>query len=170
MLKDETRGLNANVRPVAFAVPVKDCVSELLTPHTCESQVLEAYGPFIHGGSVSLLGSDVEVPINILRDTGAYSSYIVDSILSFSRDTFTGLSVFPVALHKIVLNCQLVQGVVVVGVRRALPIEGIHLNLGNGLHNRLLVRKWVPVSEDGVKKDVFQIVVPKKVSFPSGTW
>lgn len=88
------------------------------------------------------VGSDVEVPIKILRDTGAYNSYIVDSILPFSGDTFTGdsvlsrgmgLSVFPVPLHKMVLNCQLVQGVVAVGVRPALPIEGIHFILGNDL-------------------------------------
>ena len=44
-----------------------------------------------------------------------------------------GLSVFPVPLHKMVLNCQLVQGEVAVGVRPALPIENIHLILGNGL-------------------------------------
>ena len=184
-----------------------------------------------------------------------------------------GLSVFPVPLHKMVLNCQLVQGEVAVGVRTALPIEGIHLILWNGLagsrvwtdtppspvvtlcpsdlvseknpsplqeissscvvthamckaetevppegndtdvvlevpsfsklplslshsemvqeqcndvslkeildrvlpaseirnvasgyflHNSLLVRKWVPVSEDGVKNEVFQIVFPTK--------
>uniref|UniRef100_A0A8P4K9M3 SCAN box domain-containing protein n=1 Tax=Dicentrarchus labrax TaxID=13489 RepID=A0A8P4K9M3_DICLA len=80
VLKAKTRGVKAIVRPVAFAAPVKVCVSELLTPHTCESQVLEAYAPFIRGGSVSLVGSDVEVPIKILRATGVYSSYIVDSV------------------------------------------------------------------------------------------
>ena len=31
VLKARTRGVKANVRPVAFAAPVKDCVSELLT-------------------------------------------------------------------------------------------------------------------------------------------
>ena len=104
VLKAKTRRVKANVRLVAFAAPVKDCVSELLTPHTCESQVLESYAPFIRGGSVSLVGSNVEVPIKILRDTGAYNSYIVDTILAFSVDTFTdglvlsqrmGLSIFP---------------------------------------------------------------------------
>lgn len=33
---------------------------------------------------------------------------------------------------------------------------------GYFLHNSLLVRKWVPVSEDGVKNYVFQIAVPTK--------
>ncbi|XP_039514899.1 uncharacterized protein LOC120469791 [Pimephales promelas] len=44
-----------------------------------------------------------------------------------------GLTVLPTPLHKIVLNCELVQGEVAVGVRPALPIEGIHFILGNGL-------------------------------------
>ena len=44
----------------------------------CEPDVLEAYIPFIRDGFVSLVGSDVKVPIKILRDTGAYDSY--DSI------------------------------------------------------------------------------------------
>lgn len=36
VLKAKTSGVKANVKPVAFAAPVKACVSELLTPHTCE--------------------------------------------------------------------------------------------------------------------------------------
>lgn len=30
------------------------------------------------------------------------------------------------------------------------------------MHNEMLFRTWVPVSEDGVKCDVFQVVVPLK--------
>ena len=33
---------------------------------------------------------------------------------------------------------------------------------GYFLHNDLLFRKWVPVDDDGVKADVFQLVVPTK--------
>ena len=63
-------GMKTNDKPAAFAAPVKDC-SEVLTSHTCELDVLAAYGPFIRDWSVSLVGSDVKVPIQILRDTGA---------------------------------------------------------------------------------------------------
>ncbi|XP_060928436.1 uncharacterized protein LOC133002867 [Limanda limanda] len=44
-----------------------------------------------------------------------------------------GLSVFPVPLHKMVFNCGLVKGEVVMGVRPALPIEGVEVIVGNDL-------------------------------------
>lgn len=40
--------------------------------------------------------------------------------------------------------------------------ETSNVATGYFLRNRLLVRKWVPVSEDGVKNYVFQIEVPTK--------
>lgn len=40
---------------------------------------------------------------------------------------------FLATLHRMVLDCDLVQGEVDVGVLLALPIEGLHLILGNGL-------------------------------------
>ncbi|KAM6975899.1 cyclin-I-like [Tautogolabrus adspersus] len=44
-----------------------------------------------------------------------------------------GLTVLPIPLHKVVLECELVNGEVAVGVRPALPLDGIHFILGNGL-------------------------------------
>ena len=84
---------------------------------------------------MSLVGSDIKVPIKILRDTGAYDSYIVGSVLPLSEEINTGdrvlscgmgLKILPVPLYKMVLDCQLVKGEVAVGVRSALPIEGVH--------------------------------------------
>jgi len=66
---------------------------------------------------VSLVRSDVTVPLKILRDTGAFDSYIVSSVLPFSEETNTGdyilmrgmgLTVLPVLLHKLILHCGLV--------------------------------------------------------------
>ncbi len=143
VLKAKTKGMKTNFRPVAFAATVKtDCVYEVCSAPICEADVLAAYAPFIREGSVSLVGGGVKTPLKILRDTGAYNSSIVSSVLPFSGDTDTGdfvlsrgmgLSVFPAPLHKMVLDCELVQGEVDVGVLSALPIEGIHLILGNGL-------------------------------------
>ncbi|KAK0154199.1 Pro-Pol polyprotein [Merluccius polli] len=46
---------------------------------------------------------------------------------------------------------------------RVLPASEIsNVATGYFLHNSLLIRKWVPVSEDGVKNDVYQIVFPTK--------
>ena len=86
------------------------------------------------------------MPVKILRDTGAFDSYIVSSVLPFSQETDTGdyvlmrgmdLTVLPVPLHKLVLNCGLVQGEVAMGVH---PAHG----------------------ENSVGSPVFQIVVPSK--------
>ncbi|KAG1932777.1 hypothetical protein F2P79_020923 [Pimephales promelas] len=130
------------VKPAAAAAPVDNGeISELFVPD-CEPDILAAYGPFIRSGFVSLVGDDTKVPVKILRDTGAYDSFIVGSVLPLSEASDTGdrilsrgmgLTVLPAPLHKIVLNCELVQGEVAVGVRPALPIEGIHFILGNGL-------------------------------------
>lgn len=130
------------MRTKSVAAPVKSCcVSEVPVAHVCEPGVLAAYAPFIRDGFVSLVGGDVKVPIKILRDMGAYDSYIVDSVLPLSGQTDTGgcvlsrgmgLKILPVPLHKMILNCELVNGEVAVGVRPAL-LEGVHFILGNGL-------------------------------------
>lgn len=44
-----------------------------------------------------------------------------------------GMKVVPVPLHLLVLNSDLVQGEVIMGVRPVLPIEGVDIILGNGL-------------------------------------
>ena len=102
----------------------------------------DSFSAFLSDGSVSLVGSDSSVPVKILRDTAAFNSYIVSSVLPFSHQSDTGdhvlmrgmsLTVSPVRLHKFVLNCGLVQGEVAMGVRPALPIDGVDIILGNDL-------------------------------------
>ena len=87
-------------------------------------------------------GSDVKVLVKILRDTGAFNSFIVSSVLAFSQSTDTGdcilmrgmgLNVLPVPVHKLELDCGLVQGEVAMGTRPALPIRGVDVILGNDL-------------------------------------
>lgn len=103
------------------------------------------FSAFVSGGCVSLVGSDVTVPAKILRDTAAFDSYILSSVLPFSDKSSTGvfvlmrgmgLNVLPVPLHKLVLNCGLVQGEVAMGVCPAMPIAGADIILGNGLAGR----------------------------------
>ena len=43
------------------------------------------------------------------------------------------IGLIPVPRHTIVLDCELVRGVVSIGVRPALPLDGIHMILGNDL-------------------------------------
>uniref|UniRef100_A0AAV2JWG7 Uncharacterized protein n=1 Tax=Knipowitschia caucasica TaxID=637954 RepID=A0AAV2JWG7_KNICA len=44
-----------------------------------------------------------------------------------------GMAVLPIPLHRMCLECELLRRGVAVGVRPALPIDGIHIILGNGL-------------------------------------
>ncbi len=84
----------------------------------------------------------MEVPIEILRDTGAVDSFILESILPFSSQSETGermlvrgmgLNILSVPLQKVKLHSDLVTGEVVIGLRPVLPIEGVHLILSNKL-------------------------------------
>uniref|UniRef100_A0A8C1RHP2 Gypsy retrotransposon integrase-like protein 1 n=1 Tax=Cyprinus carpio TaxID=7962 RepID=A0A8C1RHP2_CYPCA len=133
------------------------------------SEVIEAdvndYSPFITDGFVSLVGSSVKVPVKILRDTGACESFLLESVLPLSSESSTGnvlvrgigLQVVTVPLHRIELQSDLVQGEVVIAVRHSLPVDGVHLLLGNNLAGE---RVW---------RDVPPPVVVKSVpSIPSG--
>ena len=49
--------------------------------------------PFVFKGIVYLEGSEKKVPIDVLRDTGATESLILDSVLPFSDKSSAGVSV-----------------------------------------------------------------------------
>lgn len=88
------KGGNSNVKPAAAAAPVStDCVFEPVPKvgsSVCDPVALKVYAPFIRGGFVSLLGRDVKVPVTIWRDTGAYDSYLLESVLLLSAETASG--------------------------------------------------------------------------------
>ena len=88
----------------------------------------------------------------MLRDTGASGSFILGSVLPFSNESYTGnsllirgigLNTISVPLHTVSLECELVEGDVELGVRPALPIDGISVVLGNQLAGR---RIWSETS------------------------
>lgn len=105
--------------------------------------VIESYKPFVSEGFVSLVGDDNNVrPIRMLRDTGASQSLILEGVLPFSENTSTGASILVqgiecgfvnVPLHKLNLKSELASGIVTVGVRPTLPVEGVSFLLGNDL-------------------------------------
>ena len=101
-----------------------------------------SYQPFITEGHVSLSETSKPVSIKILRDTGASQTLILSGTVPLSDNSYTGQNVLlqgvgpevlEVPLHKVYLNCTLVRGVVIVGVRPHLPLSGISLLLGNDL-------------------------------------
>ena len=105
--------------------------------------VQEVYEPFLSEGIVSLLhDKSITKPIRILRDTGASQSLILAEAIPLSEKSHSGKSVLiqgvecglvTVPLHHVNLKSDLVSGTVTVGVRPSLPIEGVHLILGNDL-------------------------------------
>ena len=110
----------------------------------------------------------MQVPIKILRDTGALDSFILESVLPFSSRTDGGCVItlgmgmvpFSVPLH-LVPNCGLVQGEVSVGVRPQLPIEGLHMILGNDLAGD---KVWADGQPNVVQPPTFPTVVEPSVT------
>lgn len=89
-----------------------------------------------------LPGSNKQVEVNILRDTGALDSFVRTSLLPFSADTDTGrvvavrgMGLVPIfaPLHKMNITCGLVSGEIVVALRPELRMEGVDIILGNDL-------------------------------------
>lgn len=102
----------------------------------------EEYAPFITTGMVSLLGHEEEVPVKILRDTGAAQSFLLEGVLPLSDQTATGKDVvirgiemtfMRVPLHRVYLKSDLVKGDVIVAVRSSFPVPGVTFILGNDL-------------------------------------
>lgn len=130
----------------------------LLAPKDVEDHQ-QLFEPFISNGFVSLPGSVEKVAVKILRDTGSSESFILESVLPFSTESHTGssllirgigLNTLSVPLHKVDLTCELVHGVVDLGIRPILPVDGVSLILGNNLAGG---RVWVNESPSLVVTD-----------------
>ena len=102
---------------------------------------MENYKPFISEGVESLVGDEnSSQKVNILRDTRATQSLMLDSVLPLTENSFTGANVFisgvqmgvlEVPLHEVNIKSSLINGNIVIGMRPFLPVEGISLILGN---------------------------------------
>ena len=75
-----------------------------------------------------------------MRDTGASQTLISKDVLPFSDRSYTGqnvlvtgieMGVASVPLHSVYLKSDLWTGVITVGVRDKLSVDGISLMLGN---------------------------------------
>ena len=104
-------------------------------------EVDEGYKDFVSRGVVKF-SVDEELPVMILRDTGATQTLLVADESSLGTKNFTGKNVLiqdvnggykPVPLYNIELNSLLVSGAVTVGIVAELPMRGISLLLGNDL-------------------------------------
>lgn len=132
------KSISSLVKPVALA----ETVLKANNIHKSSSPRISSFSPFVTDGSVRLVDSEQVVPVKILRDTGSAESFVLQSVLPFSNDSYTGnnvlirgigLNVISVPIHKLVLNSDLIQGEVEVAVRSCLPVEGVQVILGNDL-------------------------------------
>ena len=106
-------------------------------------EIREEYRPFVSNGSVCPVDDPTrKVNINILRDTGATQSLILNKYMPRGADTATGEMVViqrvgkgfvSVPLHKVTLESNLVCDIIEVGVVDDLPMRGIAMLLGNDL-------------------------------------
>ena len=127
-------------KAVSFVRNVAQCQPEAVS---VRAETEECFGPFLFKGTVSLCdGEKEQIPITILRDTGAAQSLMLQSVLPFSDGSSCGSDALLLGvemagsrapLHKVFLRSPLVTGLVQVGIREGLPVEGIALILGNDL-------------------------------------
>ena len=72
--------------------------------------IREEFKPFVSEGFVSLEGCSSQVPIKILRDTGATQSLLLKGVLSLSVSTSTGESVIAQGVEAGCVNVHLHNG------------------------------------------------------------
>uniref|UniRef100_A0A672IAI9 Gypsy retrotransposon integrase-like protein 1 n=1 Tax=Salarias fasciatus TaxID=181472 RepID=A0A672IAI9_SALFA len=113
----------------------------------CADSPDPSYAPFIFPGSVSLCDSSEEVPIHILRDTGAAQSVILVDVLPWSEASSCGYSLLlqgiemghvPVPLHSVKLRSKLISDQFKVALQHSLPVKGVSLIMGNDIAGGLV--------------------------------
>lgn len=86
--KQHVRG--GHVKPAALAASLPS--SEVVGPQRLRPDLgmadskCKSYQPFVREGFVTLPDGDKKVSVKVLRDTGAFNSYVLESVLPFSRD------------------------------------------------------------------------------------
>ena len=113
----------------------------------------QVFSPFVTDGFVALQGNHTKrIPIRILRDTGTSQSFMLENVLPFGKDSYTGSRVIvqglemgavSVPLHHVSLPSDLVTGNVTVCIRPSLPVKGISMLLGNDLAGGNVLRSPV---------------------------
>ena len=89
------RGGNTFPKPAALSVPIRNLPvvsNKVLEAVKTGNGNFSGFGAFVSDGFVYY-----KVPVKIIRDTGAKDSFILSSVVHFSKDTDTG-------------DCLLVQG------------------------------------------------------------
>ncbi|KAG1708521.1 hypothetical protein GQR58_002972 [Nymphon striatum] len=129
--------------------------------------VLRSHEHFVPTGTISLFKDSHSKPIKILRATGASQSLLLADILSLSVDPlFTDESVLiqnvecgiiSVPIYCVNLKSDLVNGTVKVSVLSSLPVNGIHLLLGNDLAGDKVVVNPIVTKVPDLKSEILPL-------------
>lgn len=108
-----------------------------------QPKIDDVFEPFVGQGMISLTGlAKDQVPVTLLPDTETAQSFILQSALPFSKETYCGsdvlvqgieMGIVKAPLHKLHLQSKLITGFVKVAVRSELPVKGISMIIGNDL-------------------------------------
>lgn len=106
-----------------------------------KEELPSSYQPFTSMGTVSVVPGGEEVPVTILRDTGAAQSLLLTGVVELPSEVSSRSALVKglggqyecVPLHVVHLKSNVVTGPVTVGVVSTLPVQGIGLLLGNDL-------------------------------------
>ena len=103
---------------------------------------LEGYEGFTSEGTVAVSQEGLQVPVTILRDTGAVQTLLSKGVVDLPPASFTGRYVLVHGLgggyvhapiYRIYLKSELVSACVEVAEVNSLPVRGIDLLLGNDI-------------------------------------
>lgn len=169
---------NNSFQPHAFTQQIKNDSSPQLfskvgDDENTENACIKNYRPFLSQGFVYSSNPDEAKPVQILRDTGASQTLLLERALKLSESTFTGdfvllqgveLGVIKVPLHKIYIKSELVNGPVIVGVRPTLPVKGVSLLLGNDLAGDRVIAE--PIVCDKIEKSKESLVEEDRDLYP----
>ena len=122
-------------------------------------------------------GKDAPTVVNMLRDTGASQTLLLEGTIKTGPDTHTGDHVIvtgvngvatTLPLHRVKLDSDLIKRDVVVGLTATLPVAGVQLLLGNDVAgskvvmgpNPIVTEKVVESAGDEALEDEFPDIFP----------
>ena len=144
--------------------------------NVCASDSKDYFEGFKFKGVVSVDNPSKYHKVIILRDTGAAQSIICKSCLPGIENHYTGekvvlndlTSTTTLMLAKIYLDCPLIKGYVIVGVREEeLPVKGVGLLLGNDLVGKVVMPSLMVVDSPLVESPTKDLDVCQPHIFPA---
>lgn len=149
-----------------------NCINSSLPPTSRKDEkIRQAFAPFISGAFVTLPDEQsTHVPIKVLRDTAASQSFVLESVLTFCDKSYSRENVLvqgfemgfaSVPLHEVSLTSELVTGEFKMGVRPSLPVQNVHVLLGDDIMGGVVFPKPVVTNSPQSGPDDLSVNFPE---------